>query len=217
MLKMNRKEMPAHLLKFFKPEHTIKPKDNLLIPERLGLALQADGWFVRSVIIWHKTAPMPESRHRPPDQRTRARVPAEQAREVLLRCGSVKEPSVYPLDDRKSRSSEEQKRWHRARRRRAFVADQRPMHRRNQRNVWTLGPDPSPEAHFATFPREIPRRAILAGTSEHGVCAACGAPWERVVERVRDAIKRSAKRREWLSHRGQRYLGAQDGAKLGRS
>ena len=61
MLKMNRKEMPAHLLKFFKPEHTIKPKDNLLIPERLGLALQADGWFVRSVIIWHKTAPMPES------------------------------------------------------------------------------------------------------------------------------------------------------------
>jgi hypothetical protein len=40
-----------------------------------------------------------------------------------------------------------------------------------------------PEAHFATFPTEIPRRAILAGTSERGCCPACGAPWERVTER----------------------------------
>ena len=44
-------------------------------------------------------------------------------------------------------------------------------------------PSPYPEAHFATFPPEVPRRAILAGTSERGVCAHCGAPWARVVER----------------------------------
>lgn len=57
--------------------------------------------------------------------------------------------------------------------------------KRNLRNFWLLGPEPFPEAHFATFVTEIPRRAILAGTSERGVCPQCGAPWERVVKRER--------------------------------
>ena len=46
-----------------------KPKDLLLMPARLALALQADGWWLRSDIIWHKPNPMPESCHRPPDSR----------------------------------------------------------------------------------------------------------------------------------------------------
>jgi DNA modification methylase len=54
--------------------------------------------------------------------------------------------------------------------------------KRNMRNVWTLGPSAFPGAHFATFHPEIPRRAILAGTSARGVCPKCGAPWVRVVE-----------------------------------
>ena len=53
----------------------------------------------------------------------------------------------------------------------------------NARNVWTIPTQGRPDAHFATFPDELPRRCILAGTSERGVCAECGAPWERVVER----------------------------------
>lgn len=58
----------------------------------------------------------------------------------------------------------------------------------NKRNLWTywtdLSPEPFPEAHFATFPPDLPRRCIRLGTSERGCCAACGAPWERVVEPV---------------------------------
>jgi DNA modification methylase len=54
---------------------------------------------------------------------------------------------------------------------------------RNQRDVWHLATTPTPDAHFATFTEEIPRRAILAGTSAKGVCPACGAPWARVVLR----------------------------------
>jgi DNA methylase len=54
---------------------------------------------------------------------------------------------------------------------------------RNLRNVWTLGPEPYSEAHFATFPTEIPRRAILAGTSARGCCQTCLSPWERITER----------------------------------
>ncbi len=53
--------------------------------------------------------------------------------------------------------------------------------KRNLRNYWLLGPEPYPEAHFATFVTEIPRIAINAGTSERGVCPKCGAPWERVI------------------------------------
>jgi hypothetical protein len=57
-----------------------------------------------------------------------------------------------------------------------------PQATRNMRNYWLLGPDPFPAAHFAVFPTEIARRAILAGTSEKGACSACGAPWVRVVQ-----------------------------------
>lgn len=55
---------------------------------------------------------------------------------------------------------------------------------RNARNVWHLGPEPYPDAHFATFPTEVPRRCISAGTSEKGQCPACGSPWVRVTARI---------------------------------
>jgi hypothetical protein len=48
-------------------------------------------------------------------------------------------------------------------------------------DVWLLGPEPFGDAHFAVFPTEVPRRCILAGTSEKGQCPECGAPWQRVV------------------------------------
>ena len=52
----------------------------------------------------------------------------------------------------------------------------------NARNVWTIPTQGRSDAHFATFPDELPRRCILAGTSERGVCADCGAPWVRQVQ-----------------------------------
>lgn len=52
----------------------------------------------------------------------------------------------------------------------------------NARSVWEISTEAFPAAHFATFPTEIPRRCILAGTSERGCCPQCGAPWRRVVE-----------------------------------
>ena len=53
----------------------------------------------------------------------------------------------------------------------------------NARNVWTIPTQGRSDAHFATFPNELPRRAIMAGTSERGVCGECGSPWVRVVDR----------------------------------
>jgi hypothetical protein len=54
---------------------------------------------------------------------------------------------------------------------------------RNIRTVWEIATQPYPEAHFATFPEEIAKRCIKAGTSERGACKECGAPWGRVTER----------------------------------
>jgi hypothetical protein len=64
-----------------------------------------------------------------------------------------------------------------------FAAGKPQTEFRNARSVWTIATAPFAEAHFATFPPELPERCIKAGTSEKGCCAKCGAPWERVEER----------------------------------
>jgi hypothetical protein len=54
---------------------------------------------------------------------------------------------------------------------------------RNKRDVWTVSTKPYPGAHFATFPVDLIEPCVLAGCPERA-CSACGAPWERIVERV---------------------------------
>ncbi len=56
---------------------------------------------------------------------------------------------------------------------------------RNVRTVWTIPTQPTPEAHFATFPEALIVPCIKAGTSEKGCCPECGSPWERIIERDR--------------------------------
>ena len=54
---------------------------------------------------------------------------------------------------------------------------------RNRRTVWEIATQPTPDAHFATFPEALVEPCIKAGTSERGCCAVCGAPLVRVVEK----------------------------------
>ena len=65
-----------------------------------------------------------------------------------------------------------------------------PSRGRNVRSVWEIATQPYPEAHFATYPEELVRRCILAGTSERGCCPVCGKPWERETNRNRRATTR---------------------------
>ncbi|MDE2096956.1 MAG: site-specific DNA-methyltransferase [Patescibacteria group bacterium] len=58
-----------------------------------------------------------------------------------------------------------------------------PENGRNLRNVWAINPQPYPGAHFAVFPEALVDPCIRLGTSEHGACPACGAPWARVVKK----------------------------------
>lgn len=61
----------------------------------------------------------------------------------------------------------------------------------DMRDVFEIATQPYAEAHFATFPQELPRRCISAGTSGGGCCPECGLPWERQVERTPMVIERS--------------------------
>ena len=61
-------------------------------------------------------------------------------------------------------------------------ADQQMMGA-NKRDVWTIPTQPYKKAHFATFPLKLAEIPLLAGTSEHGVCSECGAPWARVEDK----------------------------------
>jgi len=54
---------------------------------------------------------------------------------------------------------------------------------RNRRTVWHIPTKPFRGAHFAVFPPALVEPCLLAGTSAHGVCPVCGAPWARIVER----------------------------------
>lgn len=69
---------------------------------------------------------------------------------------------------------------------------------RNRRSVWTMATKPFSEAHFATFPPELPETCINAGTSEWGCCAKCGSPWERIVENSR-VPKEKQSGKPWLA------------------
>lgn len=170
----------------------MKAKDLCLIPERLALALQADGWWVRSRIAWCKRAPMPESvTDRPTSAWEHIWLLSKSAR-YYYDADAVREDAIEGTDigllRGRSFDSPEFVSAHAPsiQKRIEFGVDSRTAGTgtRNMWNYWTLSPEPWPQAHFATFPTEIPRRAILAGSSERGCCPQCGTPWKRVVERI---------------------------------
>jgi site-specific DNA-methyltransferase (cytosine-N4-specific) len=171
--------------------NAMKPKDLVGIPWRVAFALQADGWWLRSDIIWSKPNPMPES---VTDRPTKAH-------EYLF---LLTKSARYYFDQeavREENTSPEQL-AHNLRYAKPYAAyDERTgpngtgqpgntnntgIHSRpggtgrNLRSVWTIATRPYPGAHFAVFPPELPERCIKAGSSERGVCPACGEPWVSV-------------------------------------
>ena len=172
----------------------LKPKDLIGLPWRVAFALQADGWWLRSDIVWRKLNPMPES---VTDRPTRAheyvfllsksaryyydadaiRTPGQERigqAGTFSRNGAVSE-LVIP-----GQTAAE----HRLR-------DDRVPAGANARTVWSIATQPYKFAHFATFPEKLIEPCILAGTSERGVCGVTGDPWARVVERTSMEINRS--------------------------
>lgn len=146
----------------------LKPKDLIGIPWRVAFALQADGWYLRSDIIWAKPNPMPESVTDRPTKSHEYLFLLAKSERYYYDSEAIKEPSTYPNDNRKARSNVDQKRMPTAE-----IAGVRPgsatYPTRNKRSVWTVATRPYKEAHFATYPVELVQPCILAGCPEGGV------------------------------------------------
>jgi DNA modification methylase len=148
----------------------LKPKDLVGIPWRVAFALQADGWYLRQDIIWHKPNPMPESVQ---DRCTKAHeyiFLLSKTERYYFDHEAIKEPSLRAGDVPCGGNGYIQ---HSAG---GHCKDglgenaQKPgAATRSRRSVWTVAPQPLKEAHFATFPPALIEPCVLAGSPAGGI------------------------------------------------
>jgi len=163
----------------------LKDKDLIGIPWRLAFALQADGWYLRQDIIWHKPNPMPES---VTDRCTKAHeylfllskseryfFDAEAIKEQAVKgaansdfhTGKTAEHQLGRASTKPGKSNStndsavpgatEHSGLHRE-------GTEREPENRNRRSVWTVPTQPYGGAHFATFPAALIEPCVLAGS-----------------------------------------------------
>lgn len=163
---------------------SLKPKDLVGIPWRVAFALQEDGWWLRSDIIWAKPAPMPESVEDRPTRSHEYIFLMTKAEKYYYDFESIKEPSsasggaikatpsLIEMSDRgnvKRKHDSIGVHGNLPGRDDAGRACNGPgQETRNKRDVWTINTDPFPEAHFATFPPSLILPCVLAGCPTGG-------------------------------------------------
>jgi DNA modification methylase len=145
----------------------LKQKDLCMIPARVALALQADGWYLRSDIIWAKGlsfcpsyagSVMPEScTDRPTQSHEHVFLLTKQAR-YYYDAEAVREQGTFPAGTQAAKGSGTRE----GNRRGVDYATYSGT--RNLRNVWAINPQPFSEAHFATFPMALVEPCIKAGS-----------------------------------------------------
>lgn len=163
----------------------LKPKDLVGIPWRVAFALQSDGWYLRSDIIWHKPNPMPESVTDRPTKAHEYLFLMSKSERYYYDAEAIKEPAggwngsafdderdlyVRPTTGRSPRVKadgtprNDGKRWNENNGRGFIVGEYR-----NKRSVWTIATQPYSEAHFAIFPPKLIEPCILAGCPSGGL------------------------------------------------
>lgn len=145
----------------------LKHKDLVGIPWRTAFALQADGWYLRSDIIWSKPNPMPESVTDRPTKAHEYIFLMSKSGKYYYDYEAIKEPA-------QDWGNRDRSNW--SRRTQADKMGIKPHMGgekcnfkdcgRNKRSVWTITTKPYPGAHFAVFPPELIEPCILAGTKE---------------------------------------------------
>lgn len=160
-----------------------RPKNLLMIPSRVAIALQDDGWNLRSHIVWTKNNPMPDSTKDRPSSAWESIFLLTKNEKYFWDYEGGKEPAVSTVGSGNKVRKVVGGDSHVEGEHRAGGVPWQPTEKRNMRNVWQINTTQFPGAHFATFPPEIPRRAITAATSEAGCCPTCRAPHRRIVEK----------------------------------
>jgi DNA modification methylase len=144
----------------------LKNKDLIGIPWRVAFALQADGWYLRQDIIWHKPNPMPES----------VRDRCTKAHEYIFLLS--KSPKYY-FDNESIKIPVKQEWGTRDRTSGKYHNDgtglsphsglEKSYTKANKRSVWSVTTKPFKEAHFATYPEDLIVPCVLAGCVEGGL------------------------------------------------
>jgi site-specific DNA-methyltransferase (adenine-specific) len=151
-------------VKGYKGGGGVKIKDLIGIPWRVAFALQADGWYLRQDIIWHKPNPMPES---VADRCTKAHeyiFLLSKSPKYYFDTVAIAEPATCervcgPALHRDAVSTNGN-----------GGLSRRPAgETRNKRSVWTVTPKPFRGAHFATFPPDLIAPCVLAGCPAGGL------------------------------------------------
>jgi len=166
-----------------------KPKDLMMIPARLAIALQSDGWYLRSQIIWHKPNCMPESVEDRPTTSHEYVFLLAKSEKYYYDADAIREPVSLAHIEKWGTATPERKppKTHIGLeitriQGEATTYGAHPLGR-NKRSVWSVSTHNYEGAHFATFPPKLIEPMILAGTAPRA-CEHCGAPWERVTERI---------------------------------
>lgn len=162
------------------PVPGLKPKDLVGIPWRVAFALQQDGWYLRSDVIWSKPNPMPESVTDRPTKAHEYLFLLTKSLRYYYDAEAVKEPAADY--ERKGGTAPYTANGSATHGIGSNSLHQMAANGRNLRSVWTIATTPYKGAHFATFPPALVEPCIKAGTSEKGRCPVCGKAWERVVE-----------------------------------
>jgi len=185
----------------------LKPKDLCGIPWRVAFALQADGWWLRSAIVWAKPNPMPESvTDRPTSSYEFVFLLTRSAR-YYYDADAVREPATVGNNGSFFHTGKTGVNQHRCS---SFPRVETGS--RNLRDVWTIPTMPFPEAHFATFPKKLVEPCVRAGCPPQ-VCAVCGAGWVRVVEPSEGYAKNLGK--SWHNHKTDKVIGQRKGNTTG--
>ena len=178
----------------------LKEKDMMLIPQRLALALQADGWWVRSDIIWAKPNPMPESVTDRPTKSHEYIWLLAKSKDYFWDSEAIREPHIdfeRGANGTRIGWSDEEREEPGNRRGTALNIDRNGNKRaynpsgRNARTVWNIATQPYSGAHYATYPEELVLRCLKAATSERGCCPKCGKMWERITEIDYEILRKS--------------------------
>lgn len=175
----------------------LPPKSLLGQPWRLAVALQADGWILRSDCIWAKSNPMPESvTDRPTRSHEYCFMFAKSGRYYYDQA-AVAEPAIYAGKTVHTNGNEGMDAGYDGHRTRdGFRRGVTVAANRNLRTVWSIPTAPftartvgngytEPHEgadHYAAYPPALVIPMIRSSSSERGVCSVCGSPWRRLTE-----------------------------------
>lgn len=146
----------------------LKAKDLIGIPWRVAFALQADGWYLRSDIIWSKPNPMPESVTDRPTKAHEYLFLLSKSQTYYYDADAIKEAAVWTRENNPEWQKQRAETNARKGAGNRNAADGgftgwKPENGRNKRSVWTVPTMPYAGAHFATFPEKLIEPCILAG------------------------------------------------------